>query len=131
MVEADPFLKVTPSPSLGEEEHAGCTAVQHDPRSSISFLAEGSHLLLVWWLPGSSGVEGKNLANLTIQRGTDTAHLKQLFVFYSVVFSLTPKCLHGIDELLCCYCNYVLELFLQPLFLSTMSLSEYSEAILF
>lgn len=88
-------------------------------------------MLLVWWLPDKSGEEGKTRANLTFQRGTDTAHLKQLFVFYSVVFSLTPKCLHGIDELLCYCCNYVLELFLQPLFLSTMSLSEYSEAILF
>lgn len=69
---------------------------------------------------------------LAPHRRTDPARLKQLFGFRSFLFSCTPRCSHGWDELLflnCC--NNVLELFLQPPFLSSLSLSEYSEAILF
>lgn len=69
---------------------------------------------------------------LAPHRRTDPAPLKQLFGFRSFLFSCTPRCSHGWDELLflnCC--NNVLELFLQPPFLSSLSLSEYSEAILF
>lgn len=131
VVEADPFLKVTLLSPWGRRSMLAALLFSMAQGGSDSFVTGGSHLLSVWWWPNNSEEEGKNPANLTVPRGTDTAHLKQLVVLYSVVFSLTPECLHGIDEMLCYCCNYVLELFLQPLFLSTVSLSEYSEAILF
>lgn len=78
---AAPRAAQTPAPGPGR----GCSvpgggaqpALLLASHSSSSSVAGGANLL-VGWLLDNSGDESKNLSKLTLQRGTDTAHLKQL-----------------------------------------------------
>lgn len=61
------------------EGDAQCQEEEYCPHSVEQHLhGWRSHLMLVEWLLDNRGDEAKNLAELTLQRGTDTAHLKQL-----------------------------------------------------
>lgn len=151
---ASPFEKVATSGSWGIVQLAGQLCSPRDARSTVSSCcwreppragrANSSELGKRTHQEMIKGKRARQNTNRTKQklpprerclaphRRTDPAPLKQLFGFRSFLFSCTPRCSHGWDELLflnCC--NNVLELFLQPPFLSSLSLSEYSEAILF
>lgn len=69
---------------------------------------------------------------VTVVHRTDAAHLKQLFRFLLFFRAAHPSArMAEVNRFIKNCRNNVLELFLQPPFLSTLSLSEYSEAILF
>lgn len=87
---AAPRSAQTPAPGSGRgwlwkgmlsarRRSTACTALGiTQERQQQQLCGWRSHLVLVKWLLDNSGDEAKNLAKLTLQMGTDTAHLKQL-----------------------------------------------------